>query len=347
MRILQQDPNNEVAFFWYVDTLPTDEERARLLQRFLRAHPNHEKAKVALRSIQVRIETRGGFLPDLEAEGKPAAPASPPSQPIQSAPPKASPVIEAQRTPPSAAPISPPAEEAVLPPTAPLKPVQAAAAPAAKADTSPPPLKAETAAPKPEDFAPPYRPLSPPKKEKSNLVAAITIVLIILLVAACAVVSLVKGIKDNPAFKSPAQRYAGEMATVMNSLAEWINGPVNQWGQAMSEEIYEGRTTQEVFQMNQQMGYVDVLVAEKLLPIANEIGMGGLKIDNAMSKITPPPEIENPHNQILLCVRYERTWADEMIGFLERNEPIELGENPCDTFLEAYRQLNQYIEKNK
>lgn len=57
-QVTQEDPNNELAWFWLALCVNTVSERRRCLERVLSINPNNERAKQALQ--QLRSETRSG-----------------------------------------------------------------------------------------------------------------------------------------------------------------------------------------------------------------------------------------------------------------------------------------------
>lgn len=56
--ILRDNPDHEVAFLWYLDTLATDEERIRELEAFLQRHPDHQKTQMLLQGFRTHVEAK-------------------------------------------------------------------------------------------------------------------------------------------------------------------------------------------------------------------------------------------------------------------------------------------------
>lgn len=57
-KILDQEPENELAYFWYLDTLPGNQERIKSLEEFLKKHPDHERAGIALEALRNAITAK-------------------------------------------------------------------------------------------------------------------------------------------------------------------------------------------------------------------------------------------------------------------------------------------------
>lgn len=96
--VLRTDPRNQIAWGWYIDTLPTDEECVSGLKKFLEIFPAHQAAQAKLQSLLA---------------SQPALSAAPPPATAQVA-------VPAQRGVPP--PISPPANLPLKPLAAPLVP---------------------------------------------------------------------------------------------------------------------------------------------------------------------------------------------------------------------------------
>jgi len=105
--IIQQDPADEAAWYWYVEMLPTLTARIRTMETFLQIAPDNQKARQALNAlIKQRDDLKAAAPPTVEQQGSPvidpesapaAAPEVPPSQPSKPARKQATPKIRARK----------------------------------------------------------------------------------------------------------------------------------------------------------------------------------------------------------------------------------------------------------
>jgi hypothetical protein len=82
-QVIDQDPDNEVAWLWLASVVDDTEERRGALERVLRINPNNERAQQAMASLR-----RSTPLPEPQVEPEPVPSRPAPAQP---APPRAAP----------------------------------------------------------------------------------------------------------------------------------------------------------------------------------------------------------------------------------------------------------------
>jgi len=75
LQILKEDPRNETAWLWLVQTLPTDEQRIAALEQCLKFIPNSQRARLGLENLRARKTPPA--VPPVE---KPSGPTLPPAQ---------------------------------------------------------------------------------------------------------------------------------------------------------------------------------------------------------------------------------------------------------------------------
>jgi len=352
LQVLAEDIDNEVAFFWYVDTLSTFAEKIRTLEGFVTRNPGHEHALKALKAMREQAQGRSRERQEVSEEaGEPSSGRMQETGDIVTEfPSRGEPAEPAQTGAEVATGTTAPVEDAgidagtegasIKARTDGAVPEAAERHPSSKVDSL-------TQLPEPLRRRATRVPAKEKKREKTHSFSSIVaITLIVLAVVACCVVAAYR-ILDNPMFKTDEQNYAEGMEPIAVKIDIWINGPISEWTTTMEEEVYEGQTYKEVFQLNQMMGYSDFVITEKLSPIASMISWKGLEIYNLLEAKTPPPAIEVAHNRVLACVDYEVKWADAIIAFLEKNEPIDVDDDPCGDFLVAFNEVVVFMSRDR
>lgn len=69
---IRQEPRDELTWLWYVETLTTDAERIRALERCLRICPDSQRARIALSRLGTRAAKTPARRPQVAAERRPA-----------------------------------------------------------------------------------------------------------------------------------------------------------------------------------------------------------------------------------------------------------------------------------
>jgi hypothetical protein len=82
--ITQQEPGNERAWLWYIDTLTSDRERTAAIERWLRTNPGNQRAQQALNRLRARQERRQRDARASSVDAVEAQPQQPASRTLRS-----------------------------------------------------------------------------------------------------------------------------------------------------------------------------------------------------------------------------------------------------------------------
>ena len=333
--ILKESPDHEVAFFWYLDTIASNNDRIQALEIFLKRNPDNKKAHAILTGLREKAPPQEDITEPAEQLSQPEQiiePAAQPPQPIES-------------------------------PTRPLRPTDLA--PSAYSEGVYEPLEEldsldteydDLYRPTPHDIdaltsGPSRRPFAArlQNKEVSPRARLVRIVVLVLLLTVCCGAITIPRLLNSAWVLSPETMYAREMESTVELIDRYVLGPVNDWSVLLEQRVYpdQNATYKDVLFYNMKLGYSDAFMENALLSPATEIHFRGKEILASMAAIEPPGAIAEAHGQVLACVKYEVEWSEAIIEFLKTSSAPDLPEDQCRTFSSAYDSLRRYVNENK
>lgn len=220
--------------------------------------------------------------------------------------------------------------------------------PSAEKNVAPPPSSAP--APKPEPTprqrARPKQKMkstAPPKKKSTNKFLGVMIATAVIVAAYFGWQALAPSADS----KDPIQDYAAEIKPVLDDLQAWNDGPIMVWGVRMQSKDSWGISTYEEDLQDPTLRVIrrDELI-QVLIPLAEQIAVDGEIILEALQPLTPPEELLEAHQSIMVCVQFQIDKATVTAEFIRHDAMRKLASGACDNFTTAFNLIEEFTEND-
>jgi len=200
----------------------------------------------------------------------------------------------------------------------------------------------------PQPAAPLYE-VETREKPKSNKKTLRMLEVMAILLVCCIGLFIIAYFAQPLLLESADAKYAREMAPILESINNWMSGPITSWNQVLDEQVYndQAMTYRELLAEQMASGTGNSVVKERLLPTAKEIVDQGVVILDQIDTVAEPVEVADAHQDVTECVLYEIEYMANVVNFLQYNKSSEIGQSRCGNFTSAYDEVRRFVDTNR